>query len=76
MSTCCLGCCRSIGYAACCVLRQVVGMHHYAPVEALADPQQRAACQARHLAAGHRLLLERHRLGSIQQVVALVEEYC
>jgi 5-methylthioribose kinase len=51
-------------------------MHHYAPVEALADPQQRAACQARHLAAGHRLLLERHRLGSIQQVVALVEEYC
>jgi hypothetical protein len=71
-----LCCCCSAGYAACCILRQTIGMHHYAPVEGLADPRQRAACQAAHLAAGHRLLLGRNRLGSIQQLVHLVEKYC
>ncbi len=45
-----------LGFAACKMIRRIVGFAHVADLESIADPQRRAACERAALALARRLL--------------------
>lgn len=65
--------CRSIGYAACYMLRLIIGRHHYPDLNAMEPRSLRAACELQCLQLGQALLLERRQFSSMAEVVQRVE---
>jgi len=59
-----------LGYAACKMIRRIVGFAHVLDFESIADRRQRARCESAALACARRLLLESWR--SIEDVLAMV----
>jgi 5-methylthioribose kinase len=60
------------GYAGCKMMRRQMGIAHVADIESIADPKQRAVAERLALAIGRRLVLERHRIESIEDVLDVV----
>lgn len=50
---------ESVGYAACCMIRLIIGMHHFPPLEAVRDTDVRVAAERQALALARRMLLTR-----------------
>eukprot|EP00892_Ulva_mutabilis_P010052 jgi/Ulvmu1/7419/UM036_0079.1 len=64
----------SLRFAGCSMLRRIVGIAHNADFERIADVDARAACEARALRLGRRLLLECDALRTVGAVVQAARE--
>lgn len=62
----------SIGYAGCELIRRTVGLAHVADLEQIRNEQQRARCERLALMLGRQLIMQRHSLTTIQQLLTLV----
>ncbi len=62
----------SAGFAACKMIRRVLGIAHVEDLELIADPAQRARAERWALTIAQRLLLDRGSLADIDGVVALI----
>jgi 5-methylthioribose kinase len=59
----------SIGFAACKMIRRILGIAHVIDLEQIADPAQRARAESWALSIAERMLLER---GSISEIAGLL----
>ncbi|MFC0399047.1 S-methyl-5-thioribose kinase [Paraburkholderia rhizosphaerae] len=64
----------SLGFAGCKMIRRIVGMAKVADVTSIADDALRASVEVRALRCAERLLVERHAIAGIGDVVALARE--
>jgi len=64
----------SLGFAGCKMVRRIVGMAKVADVTSIADDALRATVEVRALRCAERLLVDRHSIASIDDVVALARE--
>lgn len=62
----------SIGFAACKMIRRVLGIAHVIDLEQIADPAQRARAETWVLAIAERLLLERSTVGDSAALLATI----
>jgi 5-methylthioribose kinase len=62
----------SIGFAACKMIRRVLGIAHVIDLEQIADPAERARAESWALVIARRMLLERRSLSSGAELAALV----
>ncbi len=58
----------TLGFAAAKMIRRILGLAHVLDLESIEDPNARAACERRALRLARVLMVERARLGSIQEV--------
>ena len=65
---------QSLGFAGCKMIRRIVGMAKVADITSIGDDALRAAVEVRALRCAERLLLERHRMTSIDDVLTLARE--
>jgi 5-methylthioribose kinase len=65
---------QSLGFAGCKMIRRIVGMAKVADITSIADNASRAAIEVRALRCAERLLVERHAIGNIAQVVSIARE--
>lgn len=63
-----------LGFAACKMIRRIVGFAHVADLESIADPRVRARCEAGALAMARRMLSEPERFRSIRDLTQAVRE--
>ncbi|MGV8839337.1 MAG: S-methyl-5-thioribose kinase [Bauldia sp.] len=61
----------TIGFAGCKMMRRIVGIAKVADITGIADPVARTRVEEQALAMGRRLVLERQRFSSIEEVSAL-----
>ena len=61
-----------LGFAACKMIRRIVGFAHVIDLESIHDPQRRADCEARALAMARLLLRQPEQFVTIADVVAAV----
>jgi 5-methylthioribose kinase len=61
-----------LGFAACKMIRRIVGFAHVIDLESIQDPQRRAACESRALAMARLLLTQPERFASIDDVIEAV----
>ena len=61
-----------LGFAACKMIRRIVGFAHVIDLEAIPDPQRRAGCEARALAMARLLLRQPERFVSMTDVIDAV----
>jgi 5-methylthioribose kinase len=61
-----------LGFAACKMIRRIVGFAHVIDLESIRDPQRRAGCEARALAMARLLLTQPERFASIADVIDAV----
>jgi len=61
-----------LGFAACKMIRRIVGFAHVIDLEAIPDPQRRAGCEARALAMARLLLRQPERFVSMTEVIDAV----
>ena len=61
-----------LGFAACKMIRRIVGFAHVIDLESIPDPRRRAACEARALAMARLLLRQPERFVSIAAVIDAV----
>jgi 5-methylthioribose kinase len=61
-----------LGFAACKMIRRIVGFAHVIDLESIQDPQRRAACESRALATARLLLTQPDRFASIEDVIEAV----
>jgi 5-methylthioribose kinase len=61
-----------LGFAACKMIRRIVGFAHVLDFESIADRRARATCEAGALALARRLLTQPERFGSIGEVIEAV----
>jgi len=61
-----------LGFAACKMIRRIVGFAHVIDLESIPDRVQRAACEAGALAMARMLLTEPQRFASVQDVIDAV----
>jgi len=61
-----------LGFAACKMIRRIVGFAHVIDMEAIPDPQRRAGCEARALAMARLLLRQPERFVSMTEVIDAV----
>jgi 5-methylthioribose kinase len=61
-----------LGFAACKMIRRIVGFAHVIDLESIQDPQRRAGCEARALAMARLLLKQPQRFDSIADVIEAV----
>lgn len=64
----------TLGFAGLEMHRRVLGLAHAAELEAIVDPEQRAACERRALALGRALAVQSDRFPSVAEVNALAAE--
>ena len=64
----------SIGFAACKMIRRVLGVAHVIDLEQIADPAQRARAETWVLIIAERLLLERASIADIAALLATIRE--
>jgi 5-methylthioribose kinase len=60
------------GFAACKMIRRILGFAHVIDFEQIADPAQRARCEGRALAMARELLLNPERFRSVRDVLEAV----
>ncbi|MEN3159061.1 S-methyl-5-thioribose kinase [Alkalimonas sp. NCh-2] len=63
----------SIGYAGCELIRRTVGLAHVADLELIRNEQLRARSERLALMLGRQLIMQRHSLTTIQQLLTLVQ---
>ena len=63
-----------IGFAACKMMRRIVGIAKVADIAGIPDLKARAIIEQQALEMGRRMVTERHDLGSIEKVSALARE--
>ncbi len=61
-----------LGFAACKMIRRIVGFAHVIDLESIPDPQRRAGCEARALAMARLLLTQPKRFVSVADVIEAV----
>ncbi|MEX6506802.1 S-methyl-5-thioribose kinase [Jiella sp. M17.18] len=59
------------GFAGAKMIRRLVGLAHVEDMESIADETRRAACEARALAMGRELLVNRGRLSDVSAITSL-----
>ncbi|CAB3773168.1 S-methyl-5-thioribose kinase [Paraburkholderia humisilvae] len=64
----------SLGFAGCKMIRRIVGMAKVVDVTSIADEALRATVEVRALRCAQRLLVERHAIADIGEVVAVARE--
>ncbi|MBA4781840.1 MAG: S-methyl-5-thioribose kinase [Rhizobiales bacterium] len=64
----------SIGFTGAKMLRRILGIAHVEDMEAIADPDLRAACEAQALALARILITDRARISSFDDVVRMARE--
>jgi 5-methylthioribose kinase len=64
----------SLGFAGCKMIRRIVGMAKVADVTSIADEALRATVEVRALRCAERLLVERHSIASIDDVITLARD--
>jgi 5-methylthioribose kinase len=62
----------SIGFAACKMIRRILGVAHVIDLEQIADPAERARVESWALSIAERMLLERASISEIGGLVALI----
>ncbi|MDX1539383.1 S-methyl-5-thioribose kinase [Arsukibacterium sp.] len=60
------------GYAGCELIRRTVGLAHVADMDSISDAGKRAQCQRNALKLGRELIMQRHELSNISQLLNLV----
>ncbi len=63
-----------LGYAACKMIRRVVGFAHVADLDDIADPARRACCERSALGIARHWLARRREYGSIEDALAALPE--
>jgi 5-methylthioribose kinase len=63
----------SLGFAGCEMVRRVLGLAKVAEIADIADPKARADAEMSCLRLAERLLVERHRIGTLQPVLDWVQ---
>lgn len=61
-----------LGFAACKMIRRILGFAHVSDFERIEDPALRARCEARALALARRLLTESQHFGQLEDVLDAV----
>ncbi|MHB2166757.1 S-methyl-5-thioribose kinase [Alsobacter sp. R-9] len=61
----------TLGFAACKMIRRILGLAHVADLESIADPDVRARCEAKALSMARTLMLGRATMGSMADVRSL-----
>ncbi len=61
----------TLGFGAAKMIRRILGISHVEDLEAIADPDRRAACEVHALRLARELLVNRGRYGSVGEVTAL-----
>jgi 5-methylthioribose kinase len=64
----------SLGFAASEMIRRILGLAHVADLDDIADPEQRASCEARALRAARELLVNHRKYSGILPVIAMIRE--
>lgn len=64
----------SLGFAAVKMIRRILGLAHNIDLEAIPDPERRAACERRCLDLARRLLVDTRRFASIEAVTGEARE--
>ncbi len=62
----------SLGYAGCELIRRSVGMQHVADLQQISDKQLQANCEIQAIILGKKLILQRHSLQNMEQVLNLL----
>jgi len=62
----------TLGYAGCELIRRVVGMAHVADLEQISDSTLRGQSEHKALQLGRELVIQRHELSSMEQVITLL----
>jgi len=62
----------SLGYAGCELIRRTVGLAHVADLERISNASSKSHCEKLALQLGRQLIMQRHDLASIEQVITLV----
>ncbi|MBU2115427.1 MAG: S-methyl-5-thioribose kinase, partial [Gammaproteobacteria bacterium] len=62
----------TLGYAGCELIRRAVGMAHVDDLECITDTSLRVKCEAKAIQIGRELILQRHSLASVSQLIALI----
>lgn len=62
----------SLGYAGCELIRRTVGLAHVADLDTIGDSTLRGQCEAKALKLGRELILQRHSLASMAQMLTLL----
>ena len=62
----------TLGYAGCELIRRTVGLAHVADLESISNSTQRAQCELKALKLGRELIVQRHSLANMTQVIALL----
>ncbi len=65
----------TLGFAGCCMVRLIVGVHHYPDLHNIPDARLRATCEWRCLELGTLLLRGRHSFASMDAVTDTVERW-
>ncbi|MBZ9613646.1 S-methyl-5-thioribose kinase [Rheinheimera maricola] len=63
----------TLGYAGCELIRRTVGLAHVADLDSISDSTLRGQCEAKALKLGRQLILQRHELANMAQLVALIQ---
>jgi 5-methylthioribose kinase len=64
----------SLGFAACKMIRRILGISHVEDLEAIFDPALRARCEAHALRLARELLVNRQHYRNVRDVVAAVRD--
>ena len=63
----------SLAFGGAKMIRRILGLAHVEDMEAIADPERRAACERKALRLGRELLLNPRAFSDIADVVAAAE---
>ena len=64
----------TLGFAACKMIRRILGLAHVEDLESIADPDLRAACEGRALDLARALMLGRQNIGSVAEVGRMAQD--
>lgn len=62
----------TLGYAGCELIRRTVGLAHVADLDSISDSTVRGTCEAKALQLGRDLIMQRHSLANMSQLMQLL----
>ncbi|MEO3879446.1 S-methyl-5-thioribose kinase [Rheinheimera fenheensis] len=62
----------TLGYAGCELIRRTVGLAHVADLDSISDSSVRGTCEAKALQLGRDLIMQRHSLANMSQLMQLL----
>ena len=62
----------TLGYAGCELIRRTVGLAHVADLDSISDSTVRGTCEAKALQLGRDLIMQRHSLANMEQLMQLL----